>query len=265
MTGTAKHEKVNLGILISLFFLRFVLLFLSHVNIIDSNLGLVIYLLGTFILTGFFICKNIQNLSLFNISGFAIFIFLFSPIFSIIADPYNFIAYINIPIAIIFGVYLFRKKKELTLTKTLTNKLAGNIVITLIITAAIIAIGVFIKEFKGGDNLDPLNLEWIIHQLLFQLSFAAIMEEPLFRGFLWGYLKKYKLRDISICIIQALLFWFGHIYYMDTGLNFWIWHPIAAFLFGLIIVKTKNIAYSLGAHALVNTVAQIFMFYYKVL
>lgn len=264
MTGTAKHEKVNLDILISLFFLRFVLLFLSHVNIIDSNLSLVIYLLGTFILTGFFICKNIQNLSLFNISGFAIFIFLFSPIFSIIADPYNFIAYINIPIAIAFGVYLFRKKKELILTKTLTNKLASNIVITLIITVAIIAIGAFIKEFKGGSNLDPLNLEWIIHQFLFQLSFVAIMEEPLFRGFFWGYLKKYKLSDITICIIQALLFWGGHIYYMDTGLNFWIWHPIAAFLLGLIIVKTKNIAYSLGAHALVNTIAQIFMFYYKV-
>lgn len=264
MIGTTKHEKTNLGILILLFFLRFVLLFLSHVNIIDSNLGLVIYLLGTFILTGFFICKNIQNLSLFNISGFAIFIFLFSPVFSLIVDPYNFIAYINIPIAMVFGVYLFRKRKELTLTKTLTNKLTSNIVITLIITTAIIAIGAFIREFKGGSNLDPLNLKWIIHNFLFQLSFAAIMEEPLFRGFFWGYLKKYKLNNIAICIIQALLFWVGHIYYMDTGLNFWIWHPAAAFLLGLIIVKTRNIAYSLIAHALVNTVAQIFMFYYKV-
>lgn len=118
--------------------------------------------------------------------------------------------------------------------------------ITLIITVATIAIGAFIKEFKGGSNLNPLNLEWIIYQFLFQLSFAAIMEEPLF----WGYLRKYKLRDITICIIQALLFWSGHIYYMDTGLNFWIWHPITAFLLGLIIVKTKDIAYSLGAHAL---------------
>lgn len=90
------------------------------------------------------------------------------------------------------------------------------------------------------------------------------MEEPLFRGFFWGYLNKYKLSDITICIIQTLLFWGGHINYIDTGLNFWIWHPITAFLLGLIIVKTKNIAYSLGAHALVNTIVQIFIFYYKV-
>ncbi|MPM68205.1 hypothetical protein SDC9_115136 [bioreactor metagenome] len=87
MTDTVENEKINLSILISLLFLRFVLLFLSHINFIDSNLGLIIYLLGTFILTGFFICRNIQNLSLFNISGFAIFLFLFSPVFSIISDP----------------------------------------------------------------------------------------------------------------------------------------------------------------------------------
>lgn len=95
---------------------------------------------------------------------FSFFIFTF---FSVIADPYNFIAYINFPIAIAFGVYSFRKRKEITLTKTLTNKLVSNIVITLIITVIIIAIGAFIKKFKGGSNLDPLNLEWIIHHFYF--------------------------------------------------------------------------------------------------
>ncbi|AEE91070.1 Abortive infection protein [Tepidanaerobacter acetatoxydans Re1] len=264
MVGTLKDEKLNLGVLIALFFLRFALVFLSNANTIYSNRGLVIYLLGTFILTGFFICKNIQTLSKYNISGLAIFIFLFSPIFSVIGDPYNFVAYINIPIAIAFGIYLFRKRNEIVLTKTQTNKITINIAITLIITVVIITIGVFIRGFKGGSNLDPLNLEWIIHQFLFQLSFAAIMEEPLFRGFFWGYLKKYKLSDITICVIQALLFWGVHIYYIDTGLNFWIFHPITAFLIGVIIVKTKNIAYSLVAHALINTISQIFMFYYKI-
>ena len=90
------------------------------------------------------------------------------------------------------------------------------------------------------------------------------MEEPLFRGFLWGYLKKYNQSDMTICIIQVLLFWFGHIYYMNTGLNFWIFHPIAAFSLGLIIIKTRNIAYSLISHALINSIVQIFIFYYKV-
>lgn len=268
MTNTAKHEKINLYILVSLFLLRFVLIFLSHfllqINIIYFDLGLILYHLGTFILTGLFICKNIQNLNQFNISRPALFIFLLSPVFSIIANPYNFIAYINIIIAIRFGIVLFRKRREIIFEKTLTNKIASNIVITLIITAIIIATGALVQEFKGGSNLDPLNLKWIINQFLLQLSFAAIMEEPLFRGFFWGYLRKYNLSDITICIVQAFLFWFGHIYYIDTGLNFWIFHPIAAFLLGLIIVKTKNIVYSLSAHALVNAITQIFMFYYRV-
>jgi membrane protease YdiL (CAAX protease family) len=268
MTDIAKQEKINLGILISLFLLRFVLLFLSyilsHINIIYLDLGSAIYHLGTFILTGLFIRKNIQNLSQFNISGLALFIFLFSPVFSIIADPHNFIAYINILIAIKFWIDLFPKRREMILTKTLTNKIASNIIITLIITVTVIIIGALTREFKGGSSLDPLNLSWIIRQFLLQLSFAAAMEEPLFRGFFWGYLEKHNLSNITICIIQAFLFWFGHIYYIDTGLNFWIFHPIAAFSLGLIIVKTKNIAYSLISHALINSIVQIFIFYYKV-
>lgn len=268
MTDTLKQEKINLGILISLFLLRFVLLFLSYIlsriNSIYLDLGSAIYHIGTFTLTGLFIRNNIQNLNQFNISKLALFIFLFSPVFSIIADPHNFIAYINILIAIKFCIDLFPKRGEIILTKTPTNNIVSNIIITLTTTVAVIIIGALTREFKSGSNLVPLNLSWIIRQFLLQLSFAAAMEEPLFRGFLWGYLKKYKLSDITICIIQAFLFWFGHIYYMNTGLNFWIFHPIAAFSFGLIIIKTKNIAYSLISHALINTIVPIFMFYYNI-
>jgi len=50
-----------------------------------------------------------------------------------------------------------------------------------------------------------------------QLCNAATLEEPLFRGFLWGYLRLQGWNEKWIWLFQALLFWVGHIYYLGVA------------------------------------------------
>ncbi|WP_161796471.1 CPBP family glutamic-type intramembrane protease [Desulfosporosinus acididurans] len=50
------------------------------------------------------------------------------------------------------------------------------------------------------------------HYFLVQLNSAAILEEPLFHGFFWGYLKNWGWKESWIWLTQAGLFVIGHIY-----------------------------------------------------
>jgi len=88
----------------------------------------------------------------------------------------------------------------------------------------------------------------------YQLGYAAVTEEPLFRGFLWGYLRKKGIKDIWICLIQTGLFSLAHIYYLrDHPISFWIIVPLDAFVFGLLAWRSRSIATSMAAHGAVNT------------
>lgn len=89
---------------------------------------------------------------------------------------------------------------------------------------------------------------------VYQLGFAAVPEEPLFRGFLWGGLRKLGLKDFWILIIQALLFLVGHIYYLNTdhGLFFLGFVFIDALLMGLLVWKSRTLSTSMAFHGFAN-------------
>jgi membrane protease YdiL (CAAX protease family) len=95
-----------------------------------------------------------------------------------------------------------------------------------------------------------------------QLVIAAIPEEPLFRGFLWGVLKRYKWRDVWILFFQAGLFLFGHIYYYGgMPISFWVVVPTGGIILGILAWKSRSITTSMTAHAFINAIAQVVTFY----
>lgn len=49
------------------------------------------------------------------------------------------------------------------------------------------------------------------------------------------------------------VFLFGHIYYIDTGIKFWIIHPLLALLLGMLVWKTKSISHTMMLHSSINT------------
>ena len=89
--------------------------------------------------------------------------------------------------------------------------------------------------------------------LLYHLGFAPINEEPLFRGFLWGYLRQLHWREIRILLFQTTLFTSAHFYLAKQfPLMFWVFIPSVAILFGLMTWRSRSIAPAIFAHAMVN-------------
>ncbi len=98
-----------------------------------------------------------------------------------------------------------------------------------------------------------------LQQLVYQTGYAALTEEPLFRGFLWGYLRKTKLGPVGAWLLIALLFWFAHLYFINVNpISFFITVPVAALVFGFISWRSRTIASSIGMHGMVNAIGYQF-------
>lgn len=92
-----------------------------------------------------------------------------------------------------------------------------------------------------------------------QLFYAGGMEEPLFRGFLWGALRRAGLKDARICLLQACLFCLGHIYYLTTGLYWSLGFAFfAALILGVLAWRSHSIATSMLAHGFTNAWSDFF-------
>jgi len=111
---------------------------------------------------------------------------------------------------------------------------------------------VMIQWFGQPVPPDPGKTAWLAP--FYQIGYAAVAEEPLFRGFLWGGLKRARVKEIWILLIQAVLFPIAHIHLLNTpqpalyfGITF-----VNALLFGLIVWRSRSLAASLGMHGFAN-------------
>jgi membrane protease YdiL (CAAX protease family) len=89
---------------------------------------------------------------------------------------------------------------------------------------------------------------------IYQIGYAAIPEETLFRGFLWGALRKIRINDFWILLFQAALFTAGHIHLLNIPnpmLNLSLIF-IGTIIFGLLAWRSRSIAASMMAHAFFN-------------
>ncbi|MEW6401966.1 MAG: CPBP family intramembrane glutamic endopeptidase [Chloroflexota bacterium] len=95
---------------------------------------------------------------------------------------------------------------------------------------------------------------------LYQIGFAAISEEPLFRGFLWGYLRRAGWKEAWVWLVQAAIFTSAHVYFMNAlAFNFWIVVPLAGSILGLFAWRTRSIAPGMMAHAAYNASAYLIL------
>ena len=90
-----------------------------------------------------------------------------------------------------------------------------------------------------------------------EFSFVAV-EEIVFRGMLWLFLKGLNWSELKIIIFQAILFWLSHAY--STTIDptfFWIIAPIAGVFLGIIVWRSKSITPSTIAHVLINVLLSL--------
>lgn len=100
---------------------------------------------------------------------------------------------------------------------------------------------------------------YLFSGILIQMTNAAVWEEPLFRGFLWGYLRQARWKNVWIWLFQAALFTAGHVYYLRTeAFGPWFVRMIVpSLLIGLIAWQARSIFASMLTHGAFNAIADM--------
>ena len=114
-----------------------------------------------------------------------------------------------------------------------------------------------------GRSTEPATLGFLFFAVIIQMTNAAVWEEPLFRGFLWGYLRLAKWKNVWIWLFQAGLFTLGHVYYLRVE-PFGSWFvriTIPALTLGLIAWGARSIAASMVTHGFFNATFDVLMHY----
>jgi len=109
-----------------------------------------------------------------------------------------------------------------------------------------------------GVQLSPASFRALAAAFVTQFTRAATLEEPVLRGFLWGYLRDRKWSDLKITILQVVLFWLGHFYYFPKlPVSFWFTVPAAAALLSLLLWRSRSVTSTMVAHGFVNSMSDL--------
>lgn len=111
------------------------------------------------------------------------------------------------------------------------------------------------------SNLNQIDVLTFVGYLFNNLSLSATIEEFLFRGFVLGYLlHKTKLQPFLAILSQALLFWVPHLHQYQNPFLLQLSIPIFGFVMGWFTYKTANITTGIIAHAIYNSLIDIFLY-----
>lgn len=263
----SKRQQVFLLVLIVLLILRIPFLAgLEFFNIqwvwID-----IVYQIGTYLLTTFLIWYETDNLADYHIDSLAVIIIIFfKPIQTLILKYWGFsespLTFPHIPsliiwfIAIVFAIAIWLRRSKLPRIKSVSlGWLIIGIVagfLTMIVLSFPMSFQIPKDALSYGLSTKDVLFE-VPSSFIYQIGYAAVSEEPLFRGFLWGFLKKRNWREHWIWLFQAGLFTLSHIYYINAHpISFWIIVPVCALVFGWLVWRSRTIATSMVAHGIMN-------------
>lgn len=263
------HNTITWLLIAGFFFLRIILLGIV-VAIIKKSPDWIYttFEIGSYFLTFVLIWWERENLAEFFIDRLALIILILGKPYDLLLYlfkvPYTYsprIGFYWLYLPIAFGlliVVLFSRSK--------LNKLqARNWLWLLVGIVTGIVVGILLGYLLRYQY--PGRAEKLIPFLIFflptvQLVRAGISEEPFFRGFLWGALRRAGWKDIWILLFQTVLFMLGHIYYFGVlPMSFWIVVPLGGFIFGVLAWRSRSIATSMAGHGFMNAIGQIVTFY----
>jgi membrane protease YdiL (CAAX protease family) len=225
-------------------------------------LGNAVYFIATYSLTAFLIWWERERLAEYHIGKLAVVIFILSKPYLLVlrmlgVESYSLIMTI-IMVTVSLGLLWALYKDEPLILKKPAN-LSRWLVISLIIGAGLGIFSGYLLMLQGEEGLRQASLLRLLSNPTIQLANAAVYEEPLFRGFLWGYLRDKGWPDTWVWVVQAGLFGLAHMGYLgQVKLPISFWFAITmGFILGLIAWRARDIAPSMITHALTNGIGQI--------
>lgn len=266
--GITLHQRVTWALVGSLFLLR-IPFYTGAWIIIPTGWRWIepVYEIGTYLVTALLIWWERERLADYHMDGVVLSVVILGKPLELLLYtqniPFMYPArstayYLYLPIAIGLGVALHAARPQLPRLSLKTSLwlLTG--------IACGIALGVYFggvtKTFSSMPNqASAITWGMVIFLPVQQMLMAGIAEEPFFRGFLWGTLRKAELKDVWIWLIQAGFFWLGHIYALTNNApwSFWLIVPVGSLVLGWLAWRSRSIATSLVAHGLANGVGQI--------
>lgn len=267
-TVNTSRKWVALGLILSLFVLRY-LLTASRIFFASESWVIPVYEVGTYILVAALLIRERRTLVDFHIPPLAIWmIILFRPfetlyyplfltkIVSSMAFPgmpsiLIWLTAVGLIIALrsqLFRTGNIRRQEWIWILIGLGIGLADAIVISY---PTSLLFGSFSSQRK--DIFIPYLVQGLLG-IPQQIGYAAVPEEPVFRAFLWGYLRKSGWRDMWIWIFQAGLFSLAHLYYLNSApISFWFVVPFGGLVLGWLAWRSRSIATSMVAHGVSNS------------
>jgi membrane protease YdiL (CAAX protease family) len=222
-----------------------------------------LYFVGTYILTALLIWWERERLADFHIDKLVLIIFILGmPLYVILGrlgvfgSPFQSPAFLLcLPVAFGLGIALLRTRPQFP---KLSGKLWRWMIIGFVsgVALAVYFGSILTRTIPGWGHMTPTP-ELLILLPLQQMFTAALAEEPFFRGFLWGSLRKVGIKDVWCWLIQAGLFWLGHAYaLLYAPFSFWMIVPVGGLVLGWLAWRSRSIAPSLVAHGLANGLSQ---------
>jgi len=223
-----------------------------------------VYQIGTYVLTLLFVWLERARLSDYHIDGLVVWlIVLFKPLQTLIlaywgnADSMAFPQWPSLIIWLAAGVLIVALALKDRDRLRIVRKSVGWFGWGLGVGAVMAVILSYPLSLQVTDTDVPaaVGLFSLLRPMSFvyQIGYAAVSEEPLFRGILWGMLRKVGWYNTLIWLVQAALFVLGHVFYLGVfPLSFWIVVPVASLILGGLAWRSQTIASSIGAHAISN-------------
>ncbi|NOT05084.1 MAG: CPBP family intramembrane metalloprotease [Anaerolineales bacterium] len=268
------HKIIAWALMVGLLFLR--LPFLGVIAFFAIPIWLEpVYQIGTYLLTACLIWWERDRLADFNIDKLAlIIIILAKPIQSLVSIPLGLtespLAFPNLPSfafwIISLGLFLALWLSHAALPKLSRVSFKWFVVGTLVGFIMLLVLAYPMSfEFDKSQLFNRTKILTLFSQaplsFFYQLGYAAVSEEPLFRAFLWGYLHKAGWKTVWIWLFQAGLFMLSHIYgIIRAPFYFWLLTPVFALIAGGLVWRTKTISSSLAAHATTNALGSVIYF-----
>jgi membrane protease YdiL (CAAX protease family) len=270
-----RHQVIAWLAIAVLLFLRIPFtIFITMIFPIDTQWGPAVFQVGTYFLTAFLVWWERERLPEFHVDTLALaIIILFKPVQTLTLKYWNIDTPITFPhlpglmiwaiaagliLVLWLGGYRPSRIRKSELGWLALGLLAG------LTMSSLFNIGSFSVDIHQVNH-DYVQLSSAFTSIgmafLYQLGFAAVSEEPLFRGFLWGYLFKLAWKEKWIWLFQAVVFLIAHLYFaFSVPYNFWIVVPIAGLVFGLFAWRSRSLAPGMLAHAAYNASTYVVVF-----
>jgi membrane protease YdiL (CAAX protease family) len=118
-------------------------------------------------------------------------------------------------------------------------------------------------EIYSGLSFPPGDLGLVlVRRLLYNLSFVVLLEETVFRGILWGYLRRFGWTENKAFWGQAILFWILHFWQIVNPITFFITIPLGTLAYSILVRYSKQLLPSIILHTILNTAGPFIVYFY---